>query len=182
MVEQLQLAKVKGECVGPTGEVWPTQNIIVTQTADGPNVSCDVFTANNGACKDGQPCFFGNNSREQELIIRRETRAGLFVMDTSSGSVLVAPNLPEGHDPVPMTHASAIMLEILARSPGVVFDRLTLSEAYAPGSGMYGCDRVVDVHMSRIRRGLGEGRDTQFPTIIGVRSRGYKFVEPPVTS
>ena len=60
------------------------------------------------------------------------------------------------------------------RPPGRVFSRRQLIEAIW-GWDYYGDERVVDVHIRKLRKALGD--DAAEPAIIGtVRGVGYKFI------
>jgi DNA-binding response OmpR family regulator len=66
------------------------------------------------------------------------------------------------------------LLAALAAQPGRVFSRRQLIEAIW-GWDYFGDERVVDVHIRKLRRALSD--DAGEPTIIGtVRGVGYKFI------
>ena len=67
------------------------------------------------------------------------------------------------------------LLEILLRNAGKVVTRDQLSEA-ALGRDAAPFDRSVDVHLSRLRKKLGNGRDSQ-DRIKTVRGAGYLYAE-----
>lgn len=78
---------------------------------------------------------------------------------------------------VELTALEFDLLAALARNPGRVFTRRQLLEEVW-GWDFYGDERVVDVHIRRIRRALGDR--TESPELIGtVRGVGYKFVGTP---
>jgi two-component system phosphate regulon response regulator PhoB len=64
------------------------------------------------------------------------------------------------------------LLEFLMQSPGRVFSRSQLLDAVW-GSDVYVDERTVDVHVGRLRKSLGRGRDP----IRTVRGSGYSFDE-----
>lgn len=64
------------------------------------------------------------------------------------------------------------LLEFLMRSPGRVFSRAQLLDAVW-GQDVFIDERTVDVHVGRLRRALGRGRDP----IRTVRGSGYSFDE-----
>jgi DNA-binding response OmpR family regulator len=66
------------------------------------------------------------------------------------------------------------LLAALAAQPGRVFSRRQLIEAIW-GWDYFGDERVVDVHIRKLRKALGD--DAAEPSIIGtVRGVGYKFI------
>ena len=66
------------------------------------------------------------------------------------------------------------LLAALAAQPGRVFSRRQLIEAIW-GWDYFGDERVVDVHIRKLRKALGD--DAGEPTLIGtVRGVGYKFI------
>lgn len=76
--------------------------------------------------------------------------------------------------PAELTTLEFDLLVALASQPGRVFSRRQLIEAIW-GWDYYGDERVVDVHIRKLRKGLGD--DATEPRIIGtVRGVGYKFI------
>lgn len=76
--------------------------------------------------------------------------------------------------PAELTTLEFDLLAALASQPGRVFSRRQLIEAIW-GWDYYGDERVVDVHIRKLRKGLGD--DAAEPRIIGtVRGVGYKFI------
>jgi DNA-binding response OmpR family regulator len=76
--------------------------------------------------------------------------------------------------PADLTTLEFDLLAALAAQPGRVFSRRQLIEAIW-GWDYYGDERVVDVHIRKLRKALGD--DATEPTIIGtVRGVGYKFI------
>jgi len=72
---------------------------------------------------------------------------------------------------------------------GAEFDLLTLLIQHTPepvskddlsvqalGKPLGPFDRAVDVHISRLRKKLGEGEES--PKIVAIRNRGYQWLEP----
>lgn len=77
-------------------------------------------------------------------------------------------------EPVELTTLEFDLLAALASQPGRVFSRRQLIEAIW-GWDYFGDERVVDVHVRKLRKALGE--DAGEPRIIGtVRGVGYKFI------
>jgi DNA-binding response OmpR family regulator len=75
---------------------------------------------------------------------------------------------------VTLTTLEFDLLAALAGQPGRVFSRRQLIEAIW-GWDYFGDERVVDVHIRKLRKALGD--DAAEPTIIGtVRGIGYKFI------
>ena len=76
--------------------------------------------------------------------------------------------------PVELTTLEFDLLAALASQPGRVFSRRQLIEAIW-GWDYYGDERVVDVHIRKLRNALGD--NAAEPRIIGtVRGVGYKFI------
>ena len=101
-------------------------------------------------------------SKEDELVF-----ADLKV-DKARREVTVAGTAAE------LTTLEFDLLAALASQPGRVFSRRQLIEAIW-GWDYYGDERVVDVHIRKLRKGLGD--DATEPRIIGtVRGVGYKFI------
>ena len=77
--------------------------------------------------------------------------------------------------PVELTTLEFDLLEALASAPGRVFTRRQLIERVW-GFDFFGDERVVDVHIGRLRKALGD--DAATPSIIGtVRGVGYRFLD-----
>ena len=79
--------------------------------------------------------------------------------------------------PVELTNLEFQLLVALADSPGRVFTRRQLIEQVW-GWDFYGDERLVDVHVRNLRKGLGDSADDS--RFIGtVRGVGYKMVADP---
>lgn len=77
-------------------------------------------------------------------------------------------------EPVELTTLEFDLLAALAAQPGRVFSRRQLIEAIW-GWDYFGDERVVDVHVRKLRKALGD--DANEPRIVGtVRGVGYKFI------
>ena len=77
-------------------------------------------------------------------------------------------------EPVSLSALEFDLLAALASAPGRVFTRRQLIDR-AWGWDFFGDERVVDVHIRKLRRALGD--DATDPTIIGtVRGVGYKLL------
>ena len=76
--------------------------------------------------------------------------------------------------PVELTGAEFSILEVLVHTPGRVVSKDTLSqEALGRTLGRY--DRVIDMHISNLRKKLGPAGNGD-PRIKAVRSMGYLYV------
>ena len=76
--------------------------------------------------------------------------------------------------PADLTTLEFDLLAALAAQPGRVFSRRQLIEAIW-GWDYFGDERVVDVHIRKLRKALGD--DAGEPSIIGtVRGVGYRFI------
>lgn len=79
--------------------------------------------------------------------------------------------------PVTLTALEFELLAALAASPGRVFTRRQLLERVW-GWDYGGDDRIVDVHIRKLRRALGD--DATDPRFVGtVRGVGYKMIGGP---
>ena len=80
--------------------------------------------------------------------------------------------------PVDLTRTEFDLLHALARYPGRVLSREQLIEQVW-GYDYYGDERVVDVHIGRIRKKIEDDPDE--PTlIVTVRGAGYRFEDRPL--
>ncbi len=95
---------------------------------------------------------------------------GDLSIDRGRREVTVAGRLVE------LTTLEFDLLEALASSPGRVFSRRQLIERVW-GFDFFGDERVVDVHIGRLRKALGD--DANDPsTVATVRGIGYKLIDP----
>lgn len=111
----------------------------------------------------------------EELLARIQARVGgrenpnvLFgevSVDLSARRVM-----RDGHE-VPLTPSEFGILEYLVRRPGRAVSRRTLAERTA-GPGEEAGERAVDVHVSRLRRKLGDSAAQHLATVRGL---GYRF-------
>ncbi|MDR0827979.1 MAG: response regulator transcription factor [Desulfovibrio sp.] len=75
---------------------------------------------------------------------------------------------------IPLTHIEFLLLYTLAKEPGRVFSREALLSLVCD-RGFYGFDRSIDMHVSSLRRKLGD--DSRTPLYIKtIRSAGYSFI------
>ena len=78
---------------------------------------------------------------------------------------------------VDLTTLEFDLLHALAAAPGRVFTRENLLETVW-GWDYFGVDRVVDVHISNLRKMLSD--DPSAPSLLAtVRGVGYKFIGRP---
>ena len=80
--------------------------------------------------------------------------------------------------PLELTATEFSLLQAMARHPGRVLTREQLIEQVW-GGDYYGDERVVDVHMGRLRRKIEDGRDDP-SLIVTVRGLGYRFQDEPL--
>ena len=73
-----------------------------------------------------------------------------------------------------LTSTEYSVLEVLVRDAGKVVTKEALSER-ALGRKLMRYDRSIDMHVSNLRRKLGNGPDER-PLIQTVRGVGYQFV------
>ena len=107
--------------------------------------------------------------RSQPAALTKEIVVGRVVVDSGARQVRVGP------DPVDLTGLEFDLLMALIRRPGRVVPRETLL-AEAGRSDVTVNDRTVDVHVSHLRRKLGD--DPRSPRIIKtVRGVGYVFAD-----
>ncbi|MBI3942735.1 MAG: response regulator transcription factor [Chloroflexi bacterium] len=78
---------------------------------------------------------------------------------------------------IELSHVEFELLHTLARHPGRVLSREQLIEQVW-GNDFYGDERVVDVHLGRMRKKIED--DPANPTLIAtVRGAGYRFEDKP---
>jgi two-component system response regulator CpxR len=80
--------------------------------------------------------------------------------------------------PLHLTSVEFTLLEVFMREPSRILPREQLTEAVL-GRKLGPFDRVIDVHISNLRRKLGGTQDSQ--RIRAVRGTGYLFVVRPRT-
>ncbi|MCJ8157345.1 response regulator transcription factor [Sphingomonas sp. LaA6.9] len=106
----------------------------------------------------------GTEEEEVELLVR-----GRLEMDPARHRV------SWGGQEVTLTVTEFLILESLARRPGVVKTRDQLMDA-AYQEDMYVDDRTIDSHIKRLRRKFRQV-DDQFDAIDTLYGRGYRFTE-----
>lgn len=80
------------------------------------------------------------------------------------------------NQPVDLTHHEFALLEALMKVPGKVFTRDELLERIYPRGEAVVIDRVVDVHIGKLRKKI-ESNPSEPNYILTVRGVGYRFVE-----
>lgn len=113
-------------------------------------------------------------------ILRRATRGATTSGPLSVGGVRLDPQSREAwlnETPLSLTSVEFTLLEVLLREAGKIITREQLTE-FVLGRKLGPFDRVIDVHISNIRKKLGAlERDGQW--IKSVRGIGYLFVARP---
>ena len=79
--------------------------------------------------------------------------------------------------PIPLTVTEFLLLQALARRPGVVKSREQLMDAAYPDRVSVS-DRTIDSHVKRIRRKF-QVADPSFDALAGVYGAGYRYVASP---
>jgi two-component system response regulator ChvI len=79
--------------------------------------------------------------------------------------------------PISLTVTEFLLLQALARRPGVVKSREQLMDAAYPDRVSVS-DRTIDSHVKRIRRKF-QVADPSFDALAGVYGAGYRYVASP---
>jgi two-component system response regulator CpxR len=109
-------------------------------------------------------------------ILRRTTQVAITAGPLVAGDLRLDPAAREvwlNDTPVDLTSVEFALLEILLRAPGRILTREQLTESVL-GRKLGPFDRVVDVHVSNLRRKLGPAPGGE--RIKSVRGSGYLFV------
>jgi two-component system response regulator CpxR len=112
-------------------------------------------------------------------ILRRTGRAEASAGPLVAGDLRVDPAIREAwleDVPLNLTSVEFTLLEVFMREPGRILSREHLTEAVL-GRELGPFDRVIDVHVSNLRKKLGEASDGQ--RIKTVRGSGYLLVSRP---
>jgi len=112
-------------------------------------------------------------------ILRRTGRTEVSAGPLLVGDLRLDPAVREvwlEDAPLNLTSAEFTLLEAFMRQPGCVLSREQLTESVL-GRKLGPFDRVLDVHVSNLRRKLGVPQDGQ--RIKAVRGSGYLFVPRP---
>jgi DNA-binding response OmpR family regulator len=114
-------------------------------------------------------------------ILRRTGRPEASQGPLVVGDLRIDPAVREAwleRAPLHLTSVEFSLLEVFMREPGHILSREQLTEAVL-GRKLGPFDRVIDVHVSNLRRKLGVAQDGQ--RIKAVRGSGYLFVTRPTT-
>ena len=107
-------------------------------------------------------------SGDRSDVQPQQLRVGSLVVDRSRHSVAV------GGQELWTTPAEHRLLWALASSPNRPFSREVLAQAVW-GHEVANIGRVIDVHMSRLKRKLLRAAAAKAPRIVSVRGEGYKL-------
>lgn len=114
-------------------------------------------------------------------ILRRTARAEPAAGPVVVGDLRIDPAVREAwleDAPLHLTSVEFTLLEVFMREPSRILPREQLTEAVL-GRKLGPFDRVIDVHVSNLRRKLGGVQDSQ--RIKAVRGAGYLLVPRPNT-
>jgi two-component system response regulator CpxR len=114
-------------------------------------------------------------------ILRRTSRVENSAGPLVVGDVRIDPAVREvwlEDTPLNLTSVEFTLLEVFMREPGRILSREQLTEAVL-GRKLGPFDRVIDVHVSNLRRKLGTAQGGQ--RIKAVRGSGYLFAARPNT-
>jgi two-component system response regulator CpxR len=112
-------------------------------------------------------------------ILRRTGQAEASAGPLVVGDIRIDPAVREvwlENTPLNLTSVEFTLLEVFMREAGRILSREQLTEAVL-GRKLGPFDRVIDVHVSNLRRKLGVAQDGQ--RIKAVRGSGYLFVSRP---
>lgn len=112
-------------------------------------------------------------------ILRRTGRTEVSAAPLAVGDLRLDPAVREAwleDAPLNLTSAEFTLLEAFMRQPGCILSREQLTESVL-GRKLGPFDRVIDVHVSNLRRKLGVPQDGQ--RIKAVRGSGYLFASRP---
>jgi DNA-binding response OmpR family regulator len=112
-------------------------------------------------------------------ILRRTSKTEISAEPLTVGDIRIDPALREAwleDAPLTLTSVEFTLLEVFLREPGRILSREQLTEAVL-GRKLGPFDRVIDVHVSNLRRKLGIPQVGQ--RIKAVRGSGYLFASRP---
>jgi len=112
-------------------------------------------------------------------ILRRTSRTEAAAGPLVVGDLRMDPAVREAwleQAPLHLTSVEFTLLEVFMRDPGRILSREQLTQSVL-GRKLGAFDRVIDVHVSNLRRKLGAEQDRQ--RIKAVRGSGYLFVSRP---
>ena len=122
------------------------------------------------------------NARELVARIRAILRRSTNAPSSTAAATLIVEDLRldvasrsvhQSGQKVDLTAVEFALLEALMRSPGVVVTKDELAE-HALGRAFHPLDRSLDMHVSRLRRKLGEG-SLQEDRVKTIRGAGYQL-------
>ncbi|GGA63202.1 DNA-binding response regulator [Edaphobacter acidisoli] len=114
-------------------------------------------------------------------ILRRTSRTEASAGPFAVGDIRIDPAIREAwleNAPLHLTSVEFALLEAFMRDPGRILSREQLTQAVL-GRKLGPFDRVIDVHVSNLRKKLAAVQDSQ--RIKAVRGSGYLFVSRPNT-
>jgi two-component system response regulator CpxR len=112
-------------------------------------------------------------------ILRRTSRTEASAGPLIAGDIRIDPAVREAwleDAPLNLTSAEFTLLEVFMREPGHILSRERLTEEVL-GRKLGPFDRVIDVHVSNLRKKLGVPQGGQ--QIKTVRGSGYLFASRP---
>jgi DNA-binding response OmpR family regulator len=154
----------------------PTPIIVITAQDDDPT----LVRALDAGADDYVVKPFGTDHVEARIrAVLRRTTSGRAVVVHEVGDLRIdvtARTVTLGGEPVDLARKEFDMLQLLASRAGqVVTRRELLAEVWHQPYG--GSDRTVDVHLSWLRRKLGESA-AEPRYLLSVRGVGVRLVEP----
>jgi DNA-binding response OmpR family regulator len=115
-----------------------------------------------------------------QAVLRRASRSEVSKKVLSNGNVLLdleKHQLSVGGHPVAVTPHEYALLQALMSAPGRTFTRDELLDRLYPRGEATVIDRVVDVHIGKLRQKIEADPSTP-RYIMTVRGVGYRFAEP----
>ncbi|WP_242665408.1 MULTISPECIES: response regulator transcription factor [unclassified Nocardioides] len=114
-----------------------------------------------------RPSMGSSDTRGPEDALVLDSVAGPLVFDQGAGT------LTRGSAEIHLTHTEFRLLGVLAENAGRVLSRSSLLE-HVWDRGFFGDERIVDVHVRRLRKKL-ELEPSAPSTLITVRGLGYRL-------
>ncbi|MDF1605792.1 response regulator transcription factor [Nocardioides sp. YIM 152315] len=114
--------------------------------------------------------------RRPTMVSTSRTEADAFVLDAQDGPLVFdrgAATLARGDDEIHLTNTEFRLLGVLADNAGRVLSRSSLLE-HVWERGFFGDERIVDVHVRRLRKKL-EAEPSSPTILITVRGLGYRL-------
>jgi DNA-binding response OmpR family regulator len=163
-------------CKELQGDEWVPVLMLTAKTEEADKVAGFAVGADDYLTK---PFSLRELAVRVKAIIRRVDRIRTIPSNgpVASGALEVDPakrRVAVDGDEVPLTPLEFEILLTLVRDPGVVFSRELLMDRVW-GYRDYGGGRVVDSHVARIRRKLGEDGDGEPRFVKTVHGVGYSF-------